>query len=150
MKKAILLAVLFCVVPMAWAVETLDEKLSIKDRHMNYVPHRDAGHAAMDAGNYAEAIGHFRRAADSTAFTYVRSIHYGNIGLCYWLSAKKVGSKSDAKDAAMHYENALSLMNQADSVCGGGCVHVTDCTKKRSHFRGVFERMLAASKKLLK
>jgi len=148
-KKIILLVVAFCMVPMARAAEELDEKMPVDDWTINYKPARDAGHKALAAGNYAEAIAQFDKAADATAFAYVRAIHWGNIGLAYLRNAHKVKSMSDAKDAAAAYQDALDLMDQADARCVNGCIHETDCTSKRKSFRGVFERGIRNAKKLL-
>jgi len=148
-KKILMLVAVFCMVPVAWASEELDEKMPVDDWHMNYKSARDAGHKALAAGDYAEAIAQFDKAADATAFAYVRAIHWGNIGLAYLRNAHKVKSRSDAKDAAAAYQDALDLMDRADSICSAGCVHETDCTTKRTSARGRFERGLKAANKYL-
>lgn len=151
MKKLIMLvAVLFMIPSVVCAAEELDEKMPVYAHESYYQPHVDAGKKARAEGNYAEAIGHFNKAAENTAFAYVRAIRWGDIGQCYLMSAEKVKSKSDLKDALALYKNALALMDRADVVCGNGCVHETDCTKNRKFFRGVFERGIASVKKLLK
>ncbi len=150
----VLLAVLFIApASVVCAAEELDEKMSKNDKADYYQPHRDAGHEAMNAGNFVEAIPHLKKAADNTAFTYVRAIQTSNVAFCYLNNAEIVKSKSDAKDALKNYKTALALMDDADEICGDGCVHeadgVTNCTSLRETFRGIIERGVRNAKKFL-
>ena len=142
-------AVMFFAVAPSSAAEELDEKMPVGDYNAYYVPHRDAGHEAANAGEFAEAISHFKKAAAATALTYVRSIQTSNVAFCYLNNAEIVKSQSDAKDALQNYKTALALMDDADSICGGGCVHETDCTSLRESFRGIIERGVKNARKLL-
>ena len=151
MKKLIMLvAVLFMVPSAVCAVEVLDEKMPVVDWNANYVPARDAGHEASNAGNYPTAIGHYKKAGNSTAFKYVRAINWVNVAFCYMQNAHKVTSRSDAKDARIYYTEALALLDEADGICSTECVHETNCTAKRVACRGRAVRGLKAANKYLK
>lgn len=150
MKKLILLVAVLCLAPVAWAAETLDEKMPVMDWEMYYEVPKDAGHAALAAGEYATAIVNFKKAANATALTYVRALQLGNAALAYLQSADAVKSRADAKDAVALYEQALALLDKADVICAQECVHETNCTKRRKDGRARFDRSLKLAKKLLK
>lgn len=144
----VVLLMLF-VVPVAWAAEMLDEKMPVIDWEMSYEGPRDAGHAALAAGEYAVAIANFKEAAYATALTYVRALQLGNAALAYLQSADAVKSRADAKDAVALYEQALALLDKADVICAQECVHETNCTGKRKDGRARFNRSLKVAEKLL-
>lgn len=147
MKQIIMLIAVLFLVPVAWAAETLDEKMPIDDWTVNYKSARDAGHVAMEVGKYAVAIGYFKEAANATALTYVRALQLGNAALAYLQSAEAVKSRSDAQNALKLYKEALVLLDKADVICGNGCVHETDCAGKRKDGRARFNRSVKVAKK---
>ncbi len=149
MKKLILLVAVLFMAPCVWAAEELDEKMPVVDWEANYAPARDAGKAALAAGEYVTAIAKFKEAAYATALTYVRALQLGNAGLAYLQSAESVKSRADAKDAFQLYTEALALLDKADVICGNGCVHETNCANKRKDGRARFNRSIKVAKKYL-
>lgn len=139
---------IFLLVPFLMGASQF-EKQTPKDWEFLYKRHRDAGHAAVEKGEYADAILKFKTASEGVNFTYVKAGALRNAALCFLLSAKKVGSKSDARDALDLYGKATKLLNKADEICANGCIHRTDCTNTRALTRKHIGQGSGAAKRFL-
>lgn len=94
-------------------VRRLDEAMTPEEKALRYSPHRDAGHAALNAKRFGEAAEEFEAAANATAFAWVRARMLANAGFA-------LARASRCKEAQVIYDYAYRIWIAAEDVDSGG------------------------------